>query len=896
MLRLGSVLLAISAAAAYGQADPYGFEVLYTFGGPLFSAQDPLAGLIQGADGRFYGTTSGGAPNTAGTIFRINADGSGFTELYSFNYSTDGGTPQAALLQGKDGRLYGTTDGGGANDAGTIFSIGTDGSGFTVLRTLVPATDGAYPTAALIQGTDGLLYGTAAGGGVNNCGSIFSIAPDGSGFTVLRLLDDTNDGAGPQGLLQAKDGRLYGCAINGGPTSSGGTIFSIAPDGSGFTVLRDLMAPTDGGAAFATLVQGNDGRLYGTASNGGANYADNFSGTIFSIAMDGTGFTVLHSFTSGTEGGYPLAGLIQASDGNLYGTTSQAGPNGNGTIFSVATNGSGFTVLRSLALATDGANPQGALLQARDGNLYGATEYGGVYYSGTLFGIAPVGGGVNPVPAPPTPTPPAPVAPALVVQPLGQTVNTGATAVFWVTASGLPPPSFQWNFAGAPIPGATTSLLVVSNVQASDAGSYTVTVTNSAGTATSNAALLTISASAAANPLSITQQPSSQTIAGGSTVAFSAQVGDASAVSMAVKSAAAAPSVRAALPAGAVSASFQWFYEGNAIAGATGSTYVLQNATWENAGSYSCLVTDSAGALVSSAAMLDVVTGTTDPGRITNLSCRAPVGTDGNIVIAGFEIAGGSVPGSLPVLVRASGPAIAAAPFNVPGTLADPALTLVNVGAGPNTIVGTDIGWGGASAIATEANALGAFSWGTTATPDSALVESLPTGAYTAEIAGATGDTGVALVEVYDATLPGAYTPASSRLTNISTRAQVGTGGNILIAGFVIGGTTSTTVLIRGSGPALAAFGLSGVLPDPQLRLYQSNGDGTSSLLQSNTGWGGVSQFSATADSVGAFSWGSAATPDSAILVTLAPGAYTAQVSGASGDTGISLIEVYEVP
>ena len=604
-------MLALLAAAAYGQADPYSYEVFYTFGGLLNSAQDPLAGLIQGKDGRFYGTTSGGAPNTAGTIFRINADGSGFTELYSFNYPTDGGAPESGLIQGTDGKLYGTTSGGGTNDAGTIFSIATDGSGFTVLRTFVPATDGAYPAAALVQGTDGILYGTAAGGGVNGSGSIFSIAPDGSGFTVLHSLSGATDGATPQAaLIQASDGKLYGTAVNGGPTSSGGAIFSIATNGSGFTVLRYLSYLTDGGSPFGALVQGNDGRLYGTASSGGANSADAYSGTIFSITTDGSVFMVLRSLTAQTDGAYPLAGLMQASDGNLYGTTSQGGANGYGTIFAIATDGSGFTVLHSFNLVADGGNPQAALIQAGDGNLYGMAANGGVYYAGTIFGVAPVGGGVNPVPAPPIPIPPQPVAPVIILQPVGETVNMGANAAFWAAASGLPPSSFQWNFAGAPIPGATSTILTVPNVQASDAGSYSITATNSAGTVTSNAALLTISASGTGNPLSITQQPSSQSVASGSTVAFSAQAGTGTASPSSIKTAASATAARLTASTDSVSATYQWFYEGSAIPEAIDPIYILQNATWENAGSYTCVVTDSAGVLVSNAAMLDVVTGT----------------------------------------------------------------------------------------------------------------------------------------------------------------------------------------------------------------------------------------------------------------------------------------------
>jgi hypothetical protein len=174
-------------------------------------------------------------------------------------------------------------------------------------------------------------------------------------------------------------------------------------------------------------------------------------------------------------------------------------------------------------------------------------------------------------------------------------------------------------------------------------------------------------------------------------------------------------------------------------------------------------------------------------------------------------------------------------------------------------------------------------------------VSTLSAGAYTAQIVGASGDTGIALAEVYDATPAGSYMPTSQQLTNLSVRDQVGTGGGILIGGFVIGGSTSKTVLIRSSGPALSAFSVPGTLPDPRLELYQSNSDGTSTLLGSNTGWGVSAQIAAVAASVGAFSWGSTATADSALLATLPPGGYTAQIAGASGDTGVALLEIYDV-
>jgi hypothetical protein len=170
-------------------------------------------------------------------------------------------------------------------------------------------------------------------------------------------------------------------------------------------------------------------------------------------------------------------------------------------------------------------------------------------------------------------------------------------------------------------------------------------------------------------------------------------------------------------------------------------------------------------------------------------------------------------------------------------------------------------------------------------------VESLPSGAYTANVSGQSGDTGVALAEVYDNTPVGTYTPSSPRIINISARTQVGTGGNVLIAGFVIGGSTSKTVLIRASGPALIPFGVTGTLPDPMLTLNSG-----SALVATNSKWGGDARIASVASTVNAFAWQFPTSNDSALLVTLPPGAYTATVEGASGDTGVALVEVYEVP
>ena len=359
---------------------------------------------------------------------------------------------------------------------------------------------------------------------------------------------------------------------------------------------------------------------------------------------------------------------------------------------------------------------------------------------------------------------------------------------------------------------------------------------------------------------SFSSQAATQTVASGATVVFSVS--------------------SESLPA----PSYQWSFDGVPIPGAIDPALVVSNAAAANSGDYYCTATNPLGFSVSPATL--AVVDTADPGRLVNLSCRSLVSTDANVLIVGFVVGGNGTSGAEELLVRASGPALA--PFGVTGALPDPSLQLIS--SSSNSLVAADNGWGGSPAVSKAAAAVGAFPWFDYSSHDSALVETLPAGSYTALVAGASGDSGIALAELYDATPEGTYSPSTPRLINISARTQVGKGANVLIAGFVIGGTTSKTVLIRASGPALVPFGVSGVLTDPQLQLYDSNGS-----IATNVGWGGDTQIAAVAASQGAFSWGTSATADSALLVTLLPGAYTAQVSGASGDAGIALVEVYEV-
>jgi hypothetical protein len=335
------------------------------------------------------------------------------------------------------------------------------------------------------------------------------------------------------------------------------------------------------------------------------------------------------------------------------------------------------------------------------------------------------------------------------------------------------------------------------------------------------------------------------------------------------------------------SPAYQWFVNGSTpVAGATGATLLMSNAV---AGSYTCVATNSAGSATSVAATV-TVSATASVSRLTNLSARADVGMSPNILFAGFASGPtGQVTGSQTVLIRASGPALALPPFNLSGTLPDPELQMF---AG-TVMFDSNTGWGGKSQIASLAAAVGAFSWGTAPTKDSALIETVGPGPYTAQVSGASGDAGLSIAEIYDNNPFVTDAPSTPRLVNLSARAQVGAGANILYGGFTIGGgATARTVLLRASGPALIPLQVTGTLPDPQVVLVTGSGV----VLAANAGWGANPQIIAEANSVGAFPWGGLPTKDSALLITLPAGSYTAQVSGVSGDSGQAIIEVYEIP
>ena len=281
------------------------------------------------------------------------------------------------------------------------------------------------------------------------------------------------------------------------------------------------------------------------------------------------------------------------------------------------------------------------------------------------------------------------------------------------------------------------------------------------------------------------------------------------------------------------------------------------------------------------------VTSTVNVGRLINLSVNTDYVPG---MTLGFSSGGAGTTGSQTLLVRASGPALTA--FGVNNVLPDPNLTVKNSAA---AAIAANAGWASTpsnqAAVTAADTATYAFPLTNPASLDSATVVTLPVSVDTV-VVGSTGNhTGRTLAEVYDDTPSGTYALTTPRLVNLSCKIQVAAGSSIT-AGFTIGGVTSKTVLIRACGPALTTYGVSGVMPDPQLAVFNSSG----TQIASNAGWGGDPQLTAAMSAVYAFPLTNPSSTDSVVLITLAPGSYTARASSATGTAGTALVEVYEVP
>jgi uncharacterized repeat protein (TIGR03803 family) len=430
------LLLALLAAGGLASVAPLGaqtFTTLYSFSATSAlsptnrDGAHPRAGLILSGSS-LYGTAKSGGSSSNGALFAFNLGSSGFTNLHTFagflassHTNADGANPVAALLV-SGARLYGATHTGGAFSNGTIFALNLDGSGFTNLHTFTAVSganatnrDGANPGAGLIISAN-TLYGTAENGGTGGNGAVFALNTDGSGFTNLHSFTAVNpitgtnrDGANPAAGMILSGNTLFGVAPYGG-RSANGTVFALNTNGSAFTNLHDF--PAFFGSAYTNAEGANPlgdlilsgSTLYGTTEFGGTNG----NGSVFALNTNGSAFRDLYSFTAldaatsttNSDGANPRAGL-SLSGNALTGVAQFGGPAGNGTLFTLNTNGSSFSILHGFTANpsytnSDGIWPSGLMFAGA--TLYGTAEYGGATGSGTVFSLAL--GATNPMPPP----------------------------------------------------------------------------------------------------------------------------------------------------------------------------------------------------------------------------------------------------------------------------------------------------------------------------------------------------------------------------------------------------------------------------------------------------------------------------------------------------------------
>ncbi|MBP7143519.1 MAG: immunoglobulin domain-containing protein, partial [Opitutaceae bacterium] len=519
--------------------------------------------------------------------------------------------------------------------------------------------------------------------------------------------------------------------------------------------------------------------------------------------------------------------------------------------------------------------------------------------------------------------------------PADQSAALGATLRFEVDASGTSPLAYQWYRNGVPISGATLPALELASLTNADAGTYKVTISNTAGTATSTPFTLTLTA--APTPPVIATGPLTQTVVEGSAVNFaavvsgtapftyawlfnnqeipgatqptylipSARIADAGEYRVRITNPAGSalspiatltvtpppvaphilvePQDQAVAPGSDVTLqvvadgtgplSYQWYRDGTPLAGATSSTLQLLNFNIALSGIYHVQVTSAVGGATSRNASLSIL----PPSELVNLSVRAQAGSGEKALTVGFVIRGSSTKS---LLLRGIGPTLA--PYGVPNPLADPQLGLFREG---GQLIGSNDNWGSAPGLAAVFTNVGAFEL-PPASKDSAIVSALPEGAYTAQLTSTDAGSGVALVELYD-TQPGA---PGARLINLSVRNFVGTQENTLLVGVIVRGTLPKRLLIRGVGPTLREFQVNGVLEDPKLAVISGT-----DILSENDNWGGTAALKSAFESVGAFAL-PPASADSAMLLSLQPGTYSIRLSGAGDSTGVAILEIYDMP
>jgi uncharacterized repeat protein (TIGR03803 family) len=808
LLLYTAIFLTFSSA----QAQDATLGILHEFDGRN-GGGSTLGGLTQGADGTFYGVATFDGANGKGLLFRLTPAGV-YTILHQFTGGPDGAFPFVPPVLAKDGNFYGSTNGPtGSDSGGSVFRM-TPAGDFTPLYSFTGGADGGG-VSGLVQGRDGNFYGTTHGGGsatdTNGFGTVFRITPAGMLATLYTFTNGADGGKPPPtaGLVQGSDGNFYGVTeqANGNIT---GTVFRITPKGV-LTTLHTFNDSGDGSYPENRLLQARDGNFYGTtyfAYKCGGGFCDNGLGTVFRISPLGA-YTVLHKFLGSrgnglNEGATPSGGLIQGTDGNFYGTTVNGGNPPGGTVFRMTPAGNLVTIY-SFTNGVDGGGPYSGVIQGRDGNFFGTTS-SGTAGSGTVFSLS-FGNSAHAAP--------------IIISPLTSGATVGELFTYQIAVLNNPA-----SFTAGALPaglrfdatfGAITGFPTTAGTQSIHIGAK-----NSSG---SDSAILKLTVDPAQGPVIL--NGTSVVALSGQPFRFQLYIGGLSS---------AATLTASGLPSGLT----------------LDPDNSLITGTVQADGSYLATITITDGP--AKAFMFLQFTFTSDPN--TPLIKAAGFGAYGSGSV-------GLTPGETISFTTGVPPGFGGGTSytmsgNLPNGLKFDPVT--------GTISGTYHQSSAEMNSATKANGLSASSGFVISTVQLFTHNSHGT-----------------------ATAPLTFVKTPEHLLNISTRMSVLKGDNVLIGGFIVTGSDPKKVLIRGIGPSLKGVGVT--LSDPTLELHQPDG-----TIITNDNWKINDQ---TGQSQEADIRGTTIPPtdnlESAILATLTPGAYTAVLAGKNGGTGVGLVEVYDL-
>jgi uncharacterized repeat protein (TIGR03803 family) len=332
---------------ALNQCDTSGSGINLFHFGYAANGFRPTGGLIKSTNGKLYGNALIGSTTGNGIVYSINQDGSAYTKLHEFT-DTEGYELSGKLLEASDGKLYGACRYGGPANTGCIFRMDKSGANFQVLYSFTDFSKGYWPNGNLVEDNTGALYGTTYASSPG-WSTVFKINKDGSNYTRLKLFDNTEIHYPDDGLTLSGS-YLYGSCTYGGAENKGG-VFRIHTDGTGYEVLHEFAGTADGAQPMTTPIIATNGKLYGTTVNGGASGY----GIIYSMDITGSNYTTLKTFTDGSDGSYPQTGIMQASDGALYGATLLNSTGGaGGVLYKISLDGSGFTPVKTFNTDIEG--------------------------------------------------------------------------------------------------------------------------------------------------------------------------------------------------------------------------------------------------------------------------------------------------------------------------------------------------------------------------------------------------------------------------------------------------------------------------------------------------------------------------------------------------------------